>query len=122
MPSISSPGIGSGLDIKAIVDALVKAEISPTKNRLDRQEANLSTQLSALGQIKSALAKLQTSIMKLTDMTQFQALTANVSDSTSLSASITSIDATTGNYQIQIQQLATQQILPQPLFQALQRR
>jgi len=116
VPSISSPGIGSGLDIKAIVDALVKAEISPTKNRLDRQEANLSTQLSALGQIKSALAKLQTSIMKLTDMTQFQALTANVSDSTSLSASITSIDATTGNYQIQIQQLATQQNLASAPF------
>ncbi|KTD36377.1 flagellar hook associated protein 2 FliD [Legionella nautarum] len=111
MPSISSPGIGSGLDVKAIVEALVKSEIAPTKNRLDRQEARLTTQLSALGQIKSTLAKLQTAMQNLTDLSQFQALTTSVSDTTALYATVVGSDATAGNYQIQIQQLATQQSL-----------
>jgi flagellar hook-associated protein 2 len=111
VPSISSPGISSGLDVKAIVEALVKSEIAPTKNRLDRHEARLTTQLSALGQIKSTLAKLQGAMQNLTELSQFHTLTASVSDTTALSASVVGSDATTGNYQIQIQQLATQQSL-----------
>ncbi|CDZ78354.1 Flagellar cap protein [Legionella massiliensis] len=117
MSGISSPGIGSGLDVKSIVDALVKAEITPTKNRLDRQEADLTTKLSAFGQIKSALAKLQTSMMKLADLSQFNTLTTSVSDNSALTTSISSSSAASpGNYQLQVQQLATQQNLASAAF------
>ncbi|KTC89210.1 MULTISPECIES: flagellar filament capping protein FliD [Legionella] len=116
MPSISSAGIGSGLDVKAIVEALVKAEITPNKNRLDRQEASLSTQLSALGQVNSALAKLQATMLKFSDLSQFQTLTTTISNTTALGASVNNSEAIAGNYQIQIQQLATQQSLASAPF------
>lgn len=108
---MSSPGIGSGLDVKTIVEALVKADIGPAKSRLDRHEAKLSTQLSAIGQVKAALAKLQDSMYKLSNLSQFQTLSAAVSNTSVLTASITGNGATAGNYQIQVQQLATQQSL-----------
>ncbi|WP_035917960.1 flagellar filament capping protein FliD [Legionella fairfieldensis] len=111
MPGISSPGIGSGLDVKSIVESLVKADITPAKDRLDRQEAKLTTQLSAMGQIKSSLSKLQSSLAKLSDPHQYHSLTTNVSDTKALTASITDNTVAGGDYQIQIQQLATQHSL-----------
>lgn len=116
MPGISSPGIGSGLDIKTIVDALVKAEITPTKNRLDRQEASLTTKLSAFGQVKSALSNLQTTMLKLSDFNQFNTLKTTVSDNTALSVNLADNSASPGTYKIQVQQLATQQCLASTAF------
>ncbi|WED44152.1 flagellar filament capping protein FliD [Legionella cardiaca] len=107
--------VGSGLDIKAIVEALVTADIAPAKKRLDTQESKFSTQLSALGLIKSSLAKLQTSMTKLADISQLYSLKSSVSDETILSASVNA-NATTGSYQIEVQQLAAKQNLASAAF------
>ncbi|HHF7343974.1 TPA: flagellar filament capping protein FliD [Legionella feeleii] len=110
MAGLTSSGVGSGLDVKGIVDALVQADITPTKNRLDKQEASITTQLSALGQIKSALSNLQTSMIKLSNINQFYALKSSVSDTSILSASVNN-DASAGQYQIEVQTIATKQNL-----------
>ena len=57
MPTISSPGIGSGLDINGIVDKLMAAERRPI-DVLDRKKSSYDTQLSAYGKLSSALADL----------------------------------------------------------------
>jgi len=57
--SLSTPGIGSGLDIKAMVDAYVKAEITPLQTRHDNKLSSVNTELSAIGQLKSVLSNLQ---------------------------------------------------------------
>lgn len=110
MAGLTSSGVGSGLDVKGIVDALVQADITPTKNRLDKQEASITTQLSALGQIKSALSNLQTSMIKLSNINQFYALKSSVSDTSIVSASVNN-DASAGQYQIEVQTIATKQNL-----------
>ncbi|MFW2533079.1 MULTISPECIES: flagellar filament capping protein FliD [unclassified Legionella] len=110
MAGLTSSGVGSGLDVKGIVDALVQADITPTKNRLDKQEASITTQLSALGQIKSALSNLQTSMIKLSNINQFYALKSSVTDTSILSASVSN-DASAGQYQIEVQTIATKQNL-----------
>ncbi|KTC95480.1 flagellar filament capping protein FliD [Legionella feeleii] len=110
MAGLTSSGVGSGLDVKGIVDALVQADITPTKNRLDKQEASITTQLSALGQIKSALSNLQTSMIKLSNINQFYALKSSVSDTSIVSASVNN-DASAGQYQIVVQTIATKQNL-----------
>ncbi|KTC78288.1 flagellar filament capping protein FliD [Legionella brunensis] len=107
--------VGSGLDIKAIVEALVKADIAPTQKRLDAQESSFATQLSALGLIKSSLAKLQTSMGKLSDISQLYTLQSTVSDESILSASTTE-SATPGTYQVEVQQLAAKQSLASVAF------
>nr|HAT8713149.1 flagellar filament capping protein FliD [Legionella jordanis] len=106
---------GSGLDIKAIVSALVTADITPSKNRLDRQESDYSTQISALGLIKSSLSKLQTALSKLSDLSQINKLKSTISDESYFSASLSG-NVEAGNYQIEVQQLASQQSLATAVF------
>ncbi|KTD64130.1 flagellar filament capping protein FliD [Legionella spiritensis] len=115
MPGISSPGVGSGLDIQSIVDALVTAETAPAKNRLDRLESSISTELSAIGLVNSALAKLQSAMEKLTDINKFYTYKATVSDPNAFSATAGE-GASAGNYQIDVRQLATKQNLASNAF------
>lgn len=113
--SISTPGIGSGLDVKAMVDALVKAEITPMQTRHDAQLTNVNTELSAMGQLKSVLASLQTSLTNLSDLSQFYTMKYSLSDTGYLSPTLTP-QAAKGTYQIEIQKMAQQQNLATGYF------
>lgn len=115
MTGISSPGIGSGLDIKSIVDALVSSDIAPAKKRLDKQESTLTAQLSSLGLVKSALSKLQTSIINLKSLSAFYAQKVSISDSTALNANLDD-NASNGSYEISIEKLANKQSLASTPF------
>lgn len=108
--SLSAPGVGSGLDVKAMVDALVKAEITPTQIRQDKRLLGVNTELSAVGQLKSTLANLQTSLTKLSDLTQFYNMKYSISDPDYFTAAITP-QAAKGTYQIEVEKLAQQHTL-----------
>ncbi|BCA95274.1 flagellar hook-associated protein 2 [Legionella antarctica] len=108
--SLSSPGIGSGLDVKTLVEALVKAEITPLQTRHDNKLTSVNTELSAIGQLKSSLANLQTSLNNLSDVTKFYNMKYSVSNVDFLSATLTS-QATKGTYQVEVEALAQQQSL-----------
>ena len=58
MATISSAGIGSGLDVNAIVSQLVAIEREPI-TRLRSAATRIETQISAYGRLKSALAKMR---------------------------------------------------------------
>jgi flagellar hook-associated protein 2 len=58
MATISSAGIGSGLDVAAIVNQLVAIEREPI-SRLRSAATRIETQISAYGRLKSALAKMR---------------------------------------------------------------
>ncbi len=58
MATISSAGIGSGLDVNAIVSQLVAIEREPI-TRLRSAATKIETQISAYGRLKSALAKMR---------------------------------------------------------------
>lgn len=107
---ISSPGIGSGIDIKTIVPDLVNAERQPTLNRLAQKEANLQAELSAVGLLKSALSDFQTKLVGLKDASTFSNRTASSSDSAIASFSADN-DAAAGSYSLEITSLATAQKL-----------
>ena len=107
MSTISSLGVGSGLDIRGIVDDLVRAERAPQENRLDRQEERFETQLSAIGKVDSALNDFRGVVQS----TQggFDTITANsTDDAVSISAGN---DAQPGSAEIEVQQLARGQSL-----------
>ena len=59
MATLTSTGLGSGLDINSIVEQLVAAERAPQANRLTQRESKANEELSALGKFKSALATFQ---------------------------------------------------------------
>jgi flagellar hook-associated protein 2 len=107
--AISAPGVGSNLDVNSIVTQLMNIERQP-QALLDAKEAGYQSQLSALGQLRSALASLQSTVQALNAPARFQARTASAGDSTVLSGSA-GATAANGSYDIAITQLAQRQSL-----------
>lgn len=103
---LSSPGIGSGLDVNGIVTQLMASERQPL-NALAKQEQAFNQKLSAFGQVRSALASFQTALKDLSSGSKFQALSATSSNTAVLSASASS-NATPASYQLEVLQLAQQ--------------
>lgn len=104
---ISSPGIGSGLDVNSIVSQLMDIERLPLTS-LDAKEAKQQAQLTAFGSLKGALSTFQDSISSLANPAKFSAVSANMTDETVATASATS-KATAGSYSIEVQALAQAQ-------------
>lgn len=109
MASISSPGVGSNLDVNGIVSQLMAVERQPLK-QLDRKEASFQAQLSAFGTIKGALTTFQTSLQNLKDVGRFQAFKATIGDSTLATVSAANT-AATGNHSLEVSKLASSQKL-----------
>ncbi len=105
--AISAAGVGSGLDVASIVQQLMAVERQPL-TRLDAQKTSYNAKLSAFGQLKSALSKLQDAAATLTKASTFSATTSNVGDTKSFTATSTS-GAQTGSYSIEVGQLARAQ-------------
>ncbi|HET7269321.1 MAG TPA: flagellar filament capping protein FliD, partial [Oleiagrimonas sp.] len=107
---ISSPGIGSGLDVNTLVSKLVDAERQPAQAQIDNQRAYVTNQTSAIGSLKSLLAALQSSLSSLADGSAFTKYTATSSD-TDLFTATAGANAMPGRYQIEVLQTAAAQKL-----------
>lgn len=85
MASISSIGVGSGLDVKSIVSQLVELEKRPLQ-KLEIQAATVNAKISAFGEVKSLVSTLSDAASKLTSVTGWNGVTTSSSDSTFVSA------------------------------------
>ena len=105
MSGITFQGLGSGLQVSEIVNAIVGAEKAPFEARLNRKEAIASADISAVGALKSALESVQESIAALADIEKFQLRTSKGDDDF---ISITAgKDASVGAYNITVDALAS---------------
>jgi len=86
MATISSAGIGSGLDVKSIVSQLVALEKQPL-TKLQGKADVVKAQVSAFGQMKSMISALSDAVRGLSSVTGWNAVTATSSDSASVSVS-----------------------------------
>ncbi|TMP41636.1 flagellar cap protein [Pseudoalteromonas citrea] len=108
MPLITSAGIGSGLDLESIIRASVEAESGPKVAALSKKQESLEVELSAIGEIKSAISKLNDTIEKLADPENFGKRAASIRQPESgdlISVTPTS-DISVGKFDIGVQQLA----------------
>lgn len=103
--AISSPGIGSGLDVKSIVSQLVAAEGNPASARIDRDEGEYQAKLSAFGSLKSALADFKSSLTGLKDIANFQKRSVNLSNKDLFSAAADTT-AVEGSYDVAVNRIA----------------
>lgn len=104
MPNITFNGLGSGLQVADIVGAIVGAEKVPYETRLNRKEAAMTTDISAVGALQSALQKVQDSIANLADAGRYQLREVKGTDDfISLSSNK---DAEVGNYSVKVETLA----------------
>lgn len=102
--SINFSGLASGLDTKAMIDAIMKAERLPLQ-RLQTRQSQLTQKRAALDDMQSRLASFQTALSGLSAETTFRARTATVSESETLGATV-GAGAATGLYSIEVLALA----------------
>lgn len=107
--AISSPGIGSGLDINSIVSQLVALEKRPI-TQLQTQTSSLQTKVSAYARVKSELASLQDAGTKLLN-TNTWATRSFISSNTSAVTGSASDTALTGSFSVQVGKLAQPQVI-----------
>lgn len=108
MASISSLGIGSGLDIRNLVDQLVSAERQPVENRLDRRETRIQAELSAFGSLKSALGEFRSRADALSGADAFRSMRADSGNTDAVSVSA-SAGASAGRFDVRVDALAAAQ-------------
>ena len=106
MAGLSSPGLGSGLDINGLVTQLVAAEKAPAQAQITRSQTATVTSLSALGQLKGALSAFNTALDPLKSLESFSTRSATASDPDIFTASATTA-AEEGSYDIQVESLAS---------------
>jgi flagellar hook-associated protein 2 len=106
MASLSSPGIGSGLDVKGLVTQLVAASKTAPQNAIDARRNSNGAGLSAIGSLTSALSAFQDSLSSLADGSAFTEFLATASSTDHFSA-IADSTAAAGTYSVNVEQLAT---------------
>ncbi|WP_413508099.1 flagellar filament capping protein FliD [Serratia proteamaculans] len=107
MASISSLGIGSGLDLNGLLDKLSKAE----QQRLTpytTQQTSYNAQLTAYGTLKGSLEKFDNLSKELAKPTFFNNTTASKHDQFAIT---TTDKAVAGNYSVEVLKLAQPQTL-----------
>ncbi|MBA3582162.1 MAG: flagellar filament capping protein FliD [Gammaproteobacteria bacterium] len=102
---ISSPGIGSGIDVNSLVTQLMKLEAKPLQ-ALQSKKNDIQVQVSSLGKLKSSLATFQTAVQTLGETNAFNNYLTSSSDNAIVTASA---DATAAaeTHTINVTQLAT---------------
>ena len=69
---ITATGVGSGLDIDGLVTQLMAAERAPMDRRLLRRESDITSDISALGSLKSALSDFKNSLSSVNSLSTYQ--------------------------------------------------
>lgn len=109
--AISSPGVGSNLDVNGIISQLMAVEQRPLF-ALGTKEAGFQAEISAFGSLKSVLSSLNSAASALipsstqTASEKFTSYTATVADTTIASVTTTAA-AVAGSYALEVTQLAT---------------
>ncbi|HAA45193.1 MAG: flagellar capping protein [Halomonas sp. 54_146] len=104
MASITSLGIGSGLDLNGLLDQLQDAErgkLEPIEQQLETQQ----TKISAYGQLQSSLSAFQDAADALNDSALYESLSTNVGGE-ALTASA-GAEAQPGSYNVTVENIAT---------------
>src|SRR5579864_391015 len=106
---------GSVINVSSLVSQLVAATEAPQQSLIANQTQQVTTQISALGQLKGALSTFQSSLGALDSAKAFQLETANSGAPTVFTATASN-GAPAGTYNVAVSALATaQQLLSSPV-------
>jgi flagellar hook-associated protein 2 len=107
--TISSSGIGSGLNVSQIVTALMDVEKGPL-NSINKSISTDNAQISAYGTVSSQISSFQSSIAGLITPSTIKATTASSSSTSVLSVSNDGT-ALAGEYKITVERVASPQVI-----------
>ncbi|WP_018605777.1 flagellar filament capping protein FliD [Uliginosibacterium gangwonense] len=105
--SITSAGLGSGIDIESLVTKLMAIESQPITT-LQKRETSYQSKLSAYGVLKSSLSSFQTTADAIGTATKLASYTATLANTAAATAT-TSESARAGSYSLSVTNLAAAQ-------------
>jgi flagellar hook-associated protein 2 len=106
---------GSVINVSSLVSQLIAATQAPQQALISNRTQAVTTQISALGSLKSALSTFQSSLSALDTPSAFGALSATSSNTTAFTASADS-SAVLGTYSVSVTALAQAQQLVSNAF------
>ena len=106
MASISSAGIGSGLDVNSIVTQLMAIERQPL-NALQTKQTAIQTTVSEYGKVKSAISTLRDAASKLSGSSLWGQTVSTSSNAAAVTS--TTNGSVAGTYSVAVQSLASVQ-------------
>ena len=108
--SISSLGVGSGLDLEGLVGQLLEAERKPKTDALNSREENVDAEISGIGKLKSKLEDFQKTLDTLRSDANLKGREPNINNPSEGVEPFTaeaSNSAFEGDYNIAVSQLAS---------------
>ena len=108
MATISSAGIGSGLDVDSIVTKLMDIEKQPLTT-LQTQASTLNSKISAFGTLKSQMSTLNDAVARLALPATWNARTVSSSNNSAVSVSTSGDSSTATSFSMEVSQLARAQ-------------
>ncbi|MCA8973856.1 MAG: flagellar filament capping protein FliD, partial [Planctomycetes bacterium] len=101
---LSTPGVGSGLDISSIIDQLMAIERRPLV-KVGTRQVELEARLSAFGKLKSTVSTFESAMAGLEDADKFKFFQATSSNEDVLTASAAA-GAARGRYSVEVVRIA----------------
>lgn len=101
MASVSSLGVGSGIDLQSLVDGLIASERQSKIGRLDARQAIATERISAYGLLRSSVSLFDASLSSLGNISTFQSRTTNSSDEDAFTVSA-AVSASVGSYEVEV--------------------
>lgn len=108
MPTITSAGAGSGLDLESVIAASVDAKKAQLMQPITTKKTNTQITLSGVGQLKSAIASFVTTLQAMAKDDAFNKRSINITqdkDKPVLKVE-SKAGASNGQYDISVEQLA----------------
>lgn len=103
--ALSTPGIGSGLDVNSIVSSLMQIERRPL-NLLQTRENQVNSRLSAYGRLQSQLATLQDAAKGLATNDKWQVYKSSIAND-KIASVTTATSAVPGSFSLDVTRLAS---------------
>jgi flagellar hook-associated protein 2 len=116
MATITSTGIGSGLDVNGIITQLLAIERQPLAS-LEREETTLNAKLSNFGKLQGMVSAMRDKASAINSLTMWNQRTGMSSDAGAVAVT-TAAGAATGNYAVVVNRLASAQTVSSRVFAA----
>jgi flagellar hook-associated protein 2 len=111
--SISSAGLGSGLDVKSIISSLMAVESQPL-TLLQNKATTVQTEISAVGQVQSLTSTMSDKARALSSSTLWTQTTSSSADTSVVTADTSGGTAAAGDYSVTVEQMAQGQTVTSP--------
>jgi len=113
--AIAAMGSGSGMDVKALAQAIVDAQKTPQSDAINKKITQSNAKISGYSAVRYVLDQLKTAFLDINTTSDLNSLTLSNSQTSALNATATS-SASAGNHTIAVASLASGQRSASPPY------